>query len=120
MTRPPYPVSSAFLHDVTTTKLSHDAAEVGRAFARMLKEYEHGTAAITDVHKALSVQAAAALLFDAVLFLNGEERLCSVCKGTRRFVSYTNIDGIPREAVCPMCKPRPEVIRLPPSTKESP
>jgi hypothetical protein len=45
---------------------------------------------------------------------------CVGCGGTQRTISYTNVDGIPREVVCAWCKPRPAVVPLEPATKGKP
>jgi hypothetical protein len=67
-----YPITEAFKRDVS--RLRSRAAQVaGISFGRMLKEYEHGTADIGDLAPGMTVKAAAAVLMEALLHLDGEE-----------------------------------------------
>ncbi len=68
---PVYPVTAAFRLDVAALR-SPGVREVGMSMSRMLKEYEHGTASLTDLAPGLTMKNASALLMEGLLHVDGE------------------------------------------------
>jgi hypothetical protein len=69
----PYPVTRDFRRDLSVLR-SPGVKEIGESLARMLKEYEHGTADVGDLAPGMTVKSMAAVLMEGLMHVDGEWR----------------------------------------------